>query len=69
MNPFVTFTDAHGGRIYSVETSAGVVHVVADAVYAHLSDAMRVVKGRVNPVVAAMIEEEISVTDPVELKE
>ena len=59
-NPAVTFTDAHGKRIYTVITNDGAVHFIADAVYEHLSDAMRVVKGRVNPVIEALIQEEQS---------
>lgn len=59
MNQFVTFTEAHGGkRIYSIETQAGVVHVIADAVYENLSEAAAVAKGREpNPVVEAMAEQ------------
>ena len=64
MNPFVTFTEAHGGkRIYSIETQAGVVHVIADQVFEHLSEAVAVVKDRVpNPVVEAM-EAEVTHTE------
>lgn len=57
-NVYVNFTDAHGKRIYSVETADGTVYFIADAVYQYESDAMRVVKGRENPVVAAMNAEE-----------
>jgi hypothetical protein len=66
MNEYVNFTEAHGGkRIYSIETRAGVVHVIADAVYLHLSDAMRVVKGREepNPVIAEMEQQEVQIDE------
>lgn len=56
-NPHVTFSDAHGKRIYSIETPVGFVHVVADQLFEFESDAMRFVKGRVNPVVEAMVQE------------
>ena len=68
MNPFVNMTELNGQRIYSIETQAGVVHLIADAVYENVSDAMRAIKGVVNPVVEAMIAEELAVSEPVELK-
>ncbi len=70
-NPHVTFRDLLGQRIYSVETSAGFVHFVATEIFEHESEAVRAIKGVVNPVVAAMEEQsaEIEVAEPVKIEE
>lgn len=56
-NPHVTFRDLLGQRIYSVETPAGFVHFVAKEIFQHESEAVRAIKGVVNPVVEAMDEQ------------
>lgn len=70
MNPHVTFRDLLGSRIYGIETPGGFVYVVANEIFMHESEAVRSIKSDApNPVIEAMEAEEISVADPVEIKE
>ena len=54
--PNMTFVDVHGGRIVSVETPHGFVHVCDQQVFAHVSDAVRYLRAKLpsNPVQAAL---------------
>jgi len=68
MNPHVTFRDYLGKRIFSIETPAGFVHVVASEIFAHSSEATASIRGEENPVLKAM-ENEIQVSGEVTVEE
>lgn len=58
MNPHINCVMVHNAKVYSIETQAGVVHVIADRLFEHLSEAIHFLRGdEPNPVVAALEKE------------
>lgn len=61
MNPNLTFFDFQGKRIFSLEVPGyGFLHFCDKVFYDNVSDALRFIKGEVNPVIAAMEEEQVA---------
>lgn len=78
--PNHTFRELLGKRILSIETPQGFVHVVDDQVFRHESDAVRAIKRLPRTVIdtpdgpkeiadGPVSQEELLVTEPVEVKE